>query len=72
MQSDMRDKSAMWADQGQLFSDRFAARVGRLVETVWFGAAVMVLITAGLVFKYRHTLKVHLEIWRLRHGRGPA
>jgi hypothetical protein len=70
MQADMGEKSTRWVDEAQLLSDRFAKRLSEWIETAWFWAFIVTVAIGSLVFKYEHALKLHLEIWRLRHGRG--
>jgi hypothetical protein len=70
MQADMRDKSEKWVVAGQNLSDRLAARLGNLVQSAWFWIALAILAAAGLALKYGHAVKLQLEIWRLRRGRG--
>jgi transglutaminase-like putative cysteine protease len=69
-QTSMRDTSDRWVLWGQQLSDRFSARVGDLVETAWFWAAVAAGVLAGTAFKNRRTLRTYIDIWRLRQGRG--
>ena len=70
IQYSMRQKSDQWMARSMTFSDRFASVLRRWVENAWFwvGLAALFLLVAG--WKHRRQLKTHLEIWRLRHGRG--
>jgi protein-glutamine gamma-glutamyltransferase len=70
MQAAMRERSDKWIVEGQDISDRFATYVGQLVGSIWFWVLVVIGALAGLIIRYAHALKMQLEIWRLRHGRG--
>jgi transglutaminase-like putative cysteine protease len=70
IQYSMRQKSDQWMVRSMTFSDRFARVVRRWVENGWFWIAVAGVLLLGTAYKHRRQLKTHLEIWRLRHGRG--
>jgi hypothetical protein len=70
MQAAMRAKSDKWVVEGQDVSDRFAKYIGRLIGSAWFWIAAGVVTLAGFAIKHGHALKMQLEIWRLRQGRG--
>jgi hypothetical protein len=70
IQTSMREKSDRWTAFGQILSERLAARLRRVIETVWFWAMFMTLVAAIAVLKNRRAMKTQFRIWRLRHGRG--
>ena len=70
MQAAMRAKSDKWVVEGQDVSDRFAKYISRLTGSAWFWITAVVITLAGFAIKHAHALKMELEIWRLRHGRG--
>ena len=70
VQSAVRTQAEKWVTQGQMFSERAANKLSDLIETRWLWLVVTILGAGGLSVKYRHRLKMQLEIWRVRHGRG--
>jgi len=66
----VRTQAEKWVTRGQMFSERAANKLSDLIETRWLWLVVTILGAGGLSVKYRHRLKMQLEIWRVRHGRG--
>jgi transglutaminase-like putative cysteine protease len=70
IQTSLRNRSDRWAAQGQVFSDRFSARVSALVAAPGFWALAVIFIIGGTAFRNRRKLRTQLQIWRVRQGRG--
>jgi len=70
IQTNVRTKSDKWIKRAQTISDRFSARIRRLVESSPFWSVLEALILAGLGYKHRKRLRITFQVWRLRHGRG--
>src|SRR5262249_10867477 len=72
MQTVMRDKSDLWIAKGESAIRDLAAAIERLVKTPAFWASLLVLISGATLFSYRDVLKMQLQIWQIRRGRGRA
>lgn len=70
VQYSIRQKSNLWVEQSMKFSDRFASIVRRWVENRWFWISAAFLLLGSAIWKHRRQIKTHLDIWRLRRGRG--
>jgi len=68
----LRDSSDRWMVRSQRISDDFSAWATEIMSApgFWIGLTFLALAAGG--YKYRHTLKTQLAIWRARHGRGGA
>jgi transglutaminase-like putative cysteine protease len=72
VQATLRHTSDQWVDRGQRFSDRSAALITVLAQTPGFWALAILCILAGAAYKQRGSLRIQLQIWRVRRGRRDA
>jgi len=72
VQTALREKSDRWTSQSVRVWDMISERLGRLLETAGFWAAVAVLVAGGVTYKYRRFIATQWRIWRIRQGRGTA
>jgi protein-glutamine gamma-glutamyltransferase len=70
VQYSIRRKSNQWIVQSMRFSDRFASIVRQFVENGWFWFSAALLLLGSVTWKNRRQIRTHLDIWRLRRGRG--